>query len=786
MANSAATPGAAPKRTAPATGKSATKPAVGSATKGRASAPKKPNPKKVPFKQWWREQTRRQKAGLIALWAAIALVGLLLVGLLASILYYETVKLPDPNADYTTATTTLYYRDGTTELGALSVQNRTPLDYSAMPQDIKDAVVAAEDRTFWTNQGVSLTGMVRAALNVVRGESLQSGSTITQQYIKSMYLTSAQTISRKIKEIVLAIKITNAMSKEQILAGYLNAVYFGRGAYGVQAAAQAYFGVDAADLTVQQAAVLASLLQGPALYDPADPSNITRLTQRYDYVLDGMVTMGTLSAADEATYKDNLPDFPPVQTSQTYGGPNGFLIKMVEAELATDGFTSAQIQGGGLQVTTTFDASMQAAAISSAQSFTQTAATKAKTPQDPSLLHAAIASVGVDTGEVLALYGGPDYVTSSWNWATTPRMTGSTFKAFAFIAGERNGWGLDTLLTGDPIKVNGATVYNDGNEQLGQIDLLTATEKSVNTAFVDLVQQIPDGPNQVIQAAEDAGAPAQDDQSWYPGPTIPLGYASVSPLNMAAAYATIANQGTRIAPHVVLQVKDASGAVVYTANPAKDQTIEPDICSDLTYALQSVVDAGTGTAARSLGYPAAGKTGTAALQGTNGVGAAWFVGFTQQISTAVMYVADPPDSPNLAGTANLNPYAPRGSSTFYGSGYPAQTWADYMKQAMQGLPKVNFPAPAHVNAGAGATPTDQPAPPPAPETSDTPTPTELPPAITTTRPPTQTSTAPTPTQVPTTETTTHPPTTRPPTTEPTTAPPTTEPPTANPTQPTST
>ena len=783
MADLTARRAAAHKPAAPATGKpAATK---GKAPSGATKTSKKSKPKKVPFKQWWGEQTRKQKAGLIALWAAITIVGLLLLGLVGGILYYETVKLPDPNADYTTATTTLYYRDGTTELGALSVQNRTPLNYDEMPQDMKDAVVAAEDRTFWTNQGVSVTGMVRAALNVARGGSLQSGSTITQQYIKSMYLTSAQTVTRKVKEIVLAMKITNSMSKEQILAGYLNAVYFGRGSYGIQAAAQAYFGIDAADLTVPQAAVLASLLQGPALYDPADASNITRLTQRYDYVLDGMVTMGTLTAADEATYKDNLPDFPPIQTSQTYGGPNGFLIKMVEAELATDGFTSAQIQGGGLQVTTTFDASMQAAAIASAQKFTQTAATKAKNPQDPNLLHAAIASVGVDTGEVMALYGGPDYVTSSWNWATTPRMTGSTFKAFAFIAGERNGWGLDTQLTGDPIKVNGATVYNDGNEQLGQVDLLTATEKSVNTAFVDLVQRIPDGPDQVIQAAEDAGAPAQDDQSWYPGPTIPLGYASVSPLNMAAAYATIANQGTRIAPHVVLEVKDANGSVVYSANPTKDQTIEPDICSDLTYALQSVVDAGTGTAVRSLGYPAAGKTGTAALQGTSGVGAAWFVGFTQQISTAVMYVADPPGSPDLAGTANLNSYAPRGSSTFYGSGYPAQTWADYMKQAMKGLPKVSFPAPAHVNAGAGATPTDQPAPPP-PEPTDTPTETLPPPVPTmappTTAPPTTHPTTAPPTQQPTTA----PPTTQPPTTEPTTAPPTTEPPTTNPPQPTTT
>jgi len=776
--------GAIPKASGGAARGATSRPAQAGAKAGgkaKASAGKAKTAKKVPFKQWWRKQTRKQKAGLIALWAAITIVGLILLGLVSGIIYYQSVELPDPNADYTTSTTTLYYRDGTTQLGALAVQNRTPLTYDEMPQTMKDAVVAAEDRTFWTNQGVSVTGMVRAAINVAKGESLQSGSTLTQQYIKSMYLTSAQTVSRKLKEIVLSVKITNSMSKQQILAGYLNTVYFGRGAYGTQAASQAYFGIDAKDLSVPQAAVLTSLLQGPALYDPADRSNLPRLQERYDYVIDGMVTMGTLTQAQAATYKGHLPDFPQIQTSQTYGGPNGFLIKMVEAELATDGFTSAQIQGGGLQVITTFDESMQAAAVTSAQNFTETAATKAKKPQDPNLLHAAIASVGVDTGEVLALYGGPDYVTSSWNWATTPRMTGSTFKSFAFIAGERAGMGLDTTLTGDPIQVAGTTVYNDANEQLGDVDLLTAVQKSVNTAFVDLVQRIPDGPNQVIQAAKDAGAPAQDDQSWFPGPTIPLGYASVSPLNMASAYATIANQGTRIAPHVVLQVRAADGSVVYTANPTKDQTIQPDICSDLTYALQSVVDAGTGTAVRSLGYPAAGKTGTAALAGKAGVGAAWFVGFTQQISTAVMYVADPPDSPDLAGTADLDPYAPRGYSTFYGSGYPAQTWADYMKQAMKGLPKVQFPAPAHVNAGAGASPTEE----PPPEPTDTPTPTSKPSATKTTAPTTPKPPTQPPTQPPTTEPTEP---TQPPTTEPT-APPTTEPtapPTTNPDQPTST
>ena len=719
-----------------------------------------------------RKLTAGQKFGKVALWSAITLVGLLLIGLVAGLAYYETVKVPDPSANFTTATTTIYYRDGTTQLGQLSVQNRTPLSYADMPETMKDAIVAAEDRTFWTNPGISVTGMMRAAWNVAKGGDLQSGSTITQQYIKTVYLTSAQSVSRKIKELALAIKMTNTTPKQQILERYLNAVYFGRGAYGLQAAAVAYFGIDAKNLTVQQSAVLACLVNGPALYDPASAANIPNLLDRYNYVLDGMVAMGTLSQADAARYEDHLPDFPTIPISQTYGGPNGFLLKMVEKELADEGFSSAEIQGGGLQVITTFDASMQAAAVQSAQQYTLRAAGDARVTQNPDLLHAALASVSVGTGEVLALYDGPDYVNSSWPWAQTPRMTGSTFKPFAFVAGERNGFGLNTMLNGNPFKANdGQMITNDSHETFGRVSLLQATAHSINTAYVDLVQKIPDGPNQVTQAAKDAGVtpPASTDDSWDSGDRIALGYADASPLDMANAYATFANSGVSVSQHVVLQVRDSHGAILYTASPTRQQAIAPGICADLTYALQSVVDDGTGTAVKGLGYPAAGKTGTAG-RAAGGIGAAWFVGFTAQISTAVMYVADDPSGDTTKmGADDLNPYAPPGQSTFYGSGYPALTWVDYMKQAMQGLPKVQFGSSASANGGGGEATTEEP--------SETPTPDESTPADTPTAEPSATPSTPTAAPPATFETPTAPPTTAPPTTAPpTTAAPTTVPP----------
>ena len=723
--------------------------------------------KRKPKKKTWKRLSRGQKAARIILWAAICLVGLLIVGLVAGIAYYQSVEVPDPKTEFTTANTTLYYRDGKSVLGTLAVQNRVPLTYDQMPQSMKDAIVAAEDRTFWTNPGVSVPGMVRAAWNIVRGQDIQSGSTLTQQYVKTMYLTSAQTMNRKVKEMVLSVKMTKQYSKEQILEGYLNTVYFGRGAYGIQAAAKAYFNIDAADLTVPQAAVLAGVLRGPSLYDPSDPTNLPRLLDRYNYVIDAMAEVGTLSQAEANQYHNNLPDFPDIKKSDRYGGPTGFLMNMVENELQQQaGLTPAQIAGGGLTVITTFDKTMQKAAVTAAQSNTKAAAAVRK--QDASQLHAAIASVGVGTGEVLALYGGPNFVDNSRNWATTHRMTGSTFKAFAFVAGMRAGASLNTTLNGNTIRVDGQTIHNDSNAQYGQVSLLTATQKSINTAFIDLVQQTPDGPNQVIKAAKDAGA-TQDDASWQAVPYIPLGTAEVSPLGMANSYATFANNGTLVATHVVLEVRDSTGSIVYQAKPAKTQTIDPSICRDLTYALQSVVDAGTGVAARALGYPAAGKTGTAGYG--SGTGAAWFVGFTKQISTAVMYVAGD------AGTSNLDPYAPPGR-LFYGSGYPAQTWVDYMKVAMKGLPKLPFDPPAYVNNGR-PTPTETPTETPTDEPTDTPTgtptdePTDTPTDVPTDTPtdvPTQT-----PTDVPSTPAptpTTQPPPSPTPTTTPQTSTPT--------------
>ena len=307
--------------------------------------------------------------------AAVALVLGMVAGAAVIFIGYQTTDIPAKgNAEFETATTSVFYDNGKTELGTFEIQNRQPLTFDEMPQNIKDAVVAAENRDFWTDKGISIRGMARAAWTIARGGNLQGGSTITQQYIKIFYLTQDQTLTRKFKELFIAYKLNQQRTKEEILEGYLNTIYFGRGAYGIQAASKAFFDVDAKDLTVPQAAVLASVINNPSLFDPSDDDNIERLTDRYRYVISSMAETGAITADEATKYSAKLPKFPKIETDQRYGGPKGFLLKMVERELVSAGFDSSQISGGGLQITTTFDKKAQDAAVETAQKYTKQSA----------------------------------------------------------------------------------------------------------------------------------------------------------------------------------------------------------------------------------------------------------------------------------------------------------------------------------------------------------------------------------------------------------------------------
>ncbi|MGJ6980657.1 transglycosylase domain-containing protein [Aestuariimicrobium soli] len=666
-----------------------------------------------------RKLTWKRVVGRIAMATTIVALVLAIVAVVGALLFYQRTTLPDPNKDFNTNTTFVNYRDGRTRIGSFAVQNRTTIPYDQMSPHIKDAVVAAENRTFWTDRGISPSGIARSVVQIVRGGEIQGGgSTITQQYIKIYYLTSDRTMTRKFRELALAVKMGKEKSKEEILRDYLNTIYFGRGAYGIQAASRAYFNVDAKDLTVEQSAVLASVLNNPSLFDPSEgPNNSKRLLDRYRYVLDGMQEMGKISKAEHSKAYGQLPAFPEIPLNSRYGGTKGYLLTAVRDELLNNGFTDAQISGGGLNITTTFDATMQAEAVKVGQAYRAKVAADASPKQDPNNLHIAIASVQVGTGEVLAMYGGDDYVKNSRNWATTDRPAASTFKPYAAVAGLRNGFSLRSRLNGNTFTPAGdnSTVRNEFNEQYGQVSLLKATEDSINTAFVDLTEQIPNGPVAVIKAANDAGV--AKGAGWDANNRISLGTAEVSPLEQAGGYATFANDGKQVANHVVAKVTDIDGKTLYENKPKAKQTIEPDISRDITYALQSVVKQGTGGRVADLGYDIAGKTGTSGVG--DAITSAWFVAYTKQISTSVMFVAGD------GGNGDLDPYKRPGDGTFFGGTYPAMVWADYMKVAMKGQKNIPFAEPAWVNSGSSKDSTVNPSsdsPTPTP-TSDSPTPT---------------------------------------------------------------
>ena len=284
----------------------------------------------------------------------VALVGtLVLIG--GFVYLYKTTPIPDPNKDFQTQTSFVYYNDGKTEVGQYATQNRQIIPLSEMPDRLQNAVIAAEDRTFYTNSGIDPKGIIRAAFNDARGGATQGASTITQQYVKILYLTQERSVTRKVHEAILSLKLQKQQSKKEILQGYLNTIYFGRGAYGVQAAAKAYFGVDAQHLSLRQSAVLASVLNNPSQFDPANgKSNKEALLARYRYVLAGMASMKTITDAQATQAAKRLPDFPVFKESSQYGGQKGHMLTLVRQELHRLGFTDDQIDGGGLRVTTTF------------------------------------------------------------------------------------------------------------------------------------------------------------------------------------------------------------------------------------------------------------------------------------------------------------------------------------------------------------------------------------------------------------------------------------------------
>ncbi len=590
---------------------------------------------------------------------------------------YFTVSIPDPNSFVNSQSTIIQYADGK-EIGRLGSENRTVVKLASIPLHVRQAVMAAEDRNFYTQSAVSPIGIARALFNNLKSGSLngQGGSTITQQYAKTAFLTPERTVTRKVKELIISLKLQNQMSKDDILESYLNTIYFGRGSYGIQTASEVYFGKSVSQLSVSQAAILASILRSPGYYDPSySKDNETRLKARWQYVIDGMVSKEWLTK-DEAA-KLTYPVIRERVTSGALAGPKGYVISWVVHELAKLGFSEAQLQTGGYVIRTTLEKKNQEAAVRAMD-----ARGPKKTPEN---FHAALVSIRPGTGEVVALYGGKDYLVTQLNGATQSiTQAGSGFKPFALVAALEQGIPLTSIWSGKSPQVfddvgKPYPVFNYSNEQEGEINLLDATAHSINTIFVPL--GIKAGPDNVVDVARRAGIP--NTVALMPTPSISLGVASPHVIDMAAAYATFAANGTYATPFIIKEVLGANKGVLFEGKIQAQQAFQPDVMADLTYALQQVTKYGTGAAAASgVGRPIAGKTGT-----TTDNASAWFNGYTPEFATTVAMFRDD-------ATQSLNGIG--GNYAFTGGSFPAQVWNTYTKLAQKGTPATSFPEPANV------------------------------------------------------------------------------------------
>ncbi|MFF9910154.1 transglycosylase domain-containing protein [Streptomyces sp. NPDC013457] len=638
-----------------------------------------------------------------------ALFGTLLLAA-AFVAGYLLVDIPPANATATAQSNVYLYRDGS-QIARDGEVNRENVRLAHIPLTVQHAVLAAEDRDFSSARAVDPKAMVRAAWNTLTGKGRQSGSTITQQYVKNYYLGQEQTVTRKVKEFFIAIKLNREKSKDEILEGYLNTSYFGRNAYGIQAAARAYYGKEAAELDTGEGAYLASLLNAPSAYDVAThPENRPRALARWNYVLDGMVKERWLSRTDRAT-----ASFPTPQTARPatgLSGQRGYIVQAVEDYLTANGVLDENtLAGGGYRITTTLEREKQDAFVTAVDDKVMSRIDPANNPVDR-YVRVGGAAIEPSTGRVVAMYGGIDYTRQYVNNATRrDYQVGSTFKPFVLTAAIEH-----TSLTqdGEPITPN--TYYdgadkrpvegwpgahyapaNEDDASYGAITVRTATDDSVNAVYAQMAVDV--GPARVKETAVALGLPARTPDL-NGTPSIALGPATASALDMAEAYATLANHGRHGTYTLVERItKDGQDLNLPSSDPR--QVVSREAADTTTHVLRSVVESGTGTAALAAGRPAAGKTGTAEDDK-----AAWFAGYTPDLATVVTVMGQDPD------TGEQKPlYGALGQNRINGGGTPAEIWGHFTREALAGTEARDF----ELELGEGAEEWLEPLDPPQPE-----------------------------------------------------------------------
>lgn len=618
---------------------------------------------------------RRGRIGRrIGLGIVFTVLGALIAGLAAFLVLYMRLDVPAADEVALAQTTTVYYSDGTTTMGTFSDIDRKIIDTSTLPDYVGNAIVASEDRTFYTNAGIDFKGIFRALLNNVSGGGRQGGSTLTQQYVERYYLGETTSYKGKIKEAVLAVKINREQSKSEILGNYMNTIYFGRGAYGIEAASEAYFGHPASELSLSESALLAGIIPAPSAWDPAVDE--TQAKDRWERVLGLMVEDGHISQAEAsaATFPETIE---PSTGTSSMTGTTGYLMEQIRKELiATEQFSDEDLDTGGFQIVSTIDKTKQDAAVAAASSMTQVA------NWDSDTMHTALSSMDPATGEIVAEYAGADYQKRQQNAVTQDiAAAGSTFKTFALLAhAEEGGSILDTYDGNSPQSFPGLTdpVQNDGNYSFGTVSLETATKYSINTAFVGLNEEV--GPANTMKAAIRAGIPEKTNGLEDTLLNV-LGFAAPHNIDITHAYATIASGGLKVDPHIVRQVKDSDGKDVYTTPVNPERVFSAEDVSEIMPALEAAMGTGgTGEKAASLGRVVAGKTGTSEEQKS-----AQFVGMIPQLVTTVSMYQTGEDGTSSVPLTNIG-----GLSQFHGGDWPADVWLKYMEVAVQGMPSEDF------------------------------------------------------------------------------------------------
>ncbi|PRY02086.1 transglycosylase domain-containing protein [Allonocardiopsis opalescens] len=617
-----------------------------------------------------RPRRHRPLAARIGIWAASLVGAVMVAGLAAFGVAYAAIDVPDavqPSAEYEGSV--FYYRDGETVLARQGIDRR-PVSLDEVPEHVRNAVLSAENRDFYSEPGVSVTGTMRALWSTVTGEQVQGGSTITQQMVRNYYegLSQEQTVQRKLAEIVIAIKVDQERTKDWILERYLNTIYFGRGAYGIEAAAHAYFGKGVGELTPDESAFLAAAIQQPTAFGEADESHLPAEEARWRYVVDGLVTMGSVTQAEAAAMEFPLPQ--EQEPLVDLGGQTGYMWQQALSELEQRGYTEDDINRGGYEIVTTFDQDMMASAEE---------AVREVLPEGTSEeVLVGVASVEPGTGEVWAFYGGRDYEQDQFDTAFRgSAQVGSSFKPYVLAEALEQGFSLNSFMNASSPQVfNGSPVENYGGTSYGNVSLLQGTVNSVNTGYIQLAVEA--GLADVVEMAERAGIPAQRLEPHAEAPTLALGVASMTPVEQAGGFATFASGGVQYDPHVIRSITDRSGQTE-EIRVEGERAMDEGVAADTTYALTQVVQRGTGTgAALPDGRPVAGKTGT-----TDSSAAVWFVGYTPQLSTAVaIYQRDNQEITGIPGYYSLT-----------GGTLPADVFRTYMTAAMDGQEVESFPEP---------------------------------------------------------------------------------------------